>query len=263
MQLSPVTTRPQGFYGVQATRATFERILIVDDEVSIRRLLEARLRLRGYHVSLAGDGPCALRCLEQATHHLVLLDVKLPDQDGFKVLEHIRQKYDVPVLMLTACGTVADRITALRCGADDYLIKPFSLRELEARVRCLLRRSGAARQRLSDDARAHHRPLIQIDDLTIILQKRQILRGGIKARLTGVEASILELLIAANGQPVSREEMLRRIWGYSPGECAGLRYVDQHVSHLRRKLEANPDKPTLILTERGFGYMFCKLKATG
>lgn len=263
MQLSPATTHPRGLHGVQASHATLERILIVDDEASIRRVLAARLRLRGYHVSLAGDGPSALRCLEQATHHLVLLDIKLPDQDGFKVLEHIRQRSDVPVLMLTACGTVADRITALRCGADDYLIKPFSLIELEARVRCLLRRSGAARQRLSDEARAHRWPLIQIDDLTIILHKRQILRGGIKARLTGVEASILELLVAANGQPVSREDMLRRIWGYSPEECAGLRHVDRHVSQLRHKLEANPDQPALILTERGFGYMFCKLKATG
>lgn len=164
--------------------------------------------------------------------------------------------------MLTACGEVEDRITALQCGADDYLIKPFSLAELEARIRCLLRRATLRRHGRRSIAGLIQTGIIQIDDLKINLHKRQAHRNGKKVILTGMETTMLQLLIAANGLPVSRNEMLRRIWGYSPEECRGLRLVDGHVSKLRRKLEVNPEYPQLILTERGFGYMFCKLSHT-
>ena len=259
MQLSSVhITSSQS--DVASTPICFpQRILVVDDEDSIRRVIGARLRLRGYSVSLAANGRDALRCLDQVSHDLVLLDVVLPCQDGFEVLGAIRAKWDLPVLMLTGCADLESRITALRCGADDYLVKPFSLAELEARIRSLLRRVERERQSDSLIARSLHVGVLEVDDLRINLHKRQVIRSGRKVMLTGTETTMLELLISANGLPVSRNEMLCRIWGYRPEDCHGLRLVDGHVSKLRRKIEVNPENPQLILTERGFGYMFCKL----
>lgn len=262
MTLSPLLTCSSNRSDLSAANPYVERILVVDDQESIRRVIGARLRLRGYSVSLAGNGRDALRCLNHAPHDLVLLDIMLPNQDGFEILGQIRQKSDIPVLMLTACGEVEDRIIALQRGADDYLIKPFSLSELEARIRCLLRRAAIGRQGVHNLAGLIQSGTIEIDDIGINLYRRQVQRCGKKVALTGMEATMLELLITANGQPVSRNEMLRRIWEYSPKDCQGLRLVDAHISKLRRKIEANPERPRLILTVRGIGYMFCKLNYT-
>ena len=262
MQLKPLDATAETCRNSSVHDTNAERILIVDDEDSIRRVIGARLRFRGYNVTLARNGKEALRCLELTSHALVLLDVRLPDKNGFEVLGEIRQRSEIPVLMLTACVEIEDRITALRYGADDYLIKPFSLAELEARIRCLLRRASTANQKEHNIAKFIKTEVLEIDGLTIDLRRRQAHRNGKKVMLTGTETSMLELLIAANGLAVSRNEMLRRIWGYSPEDIQGLRLVDGHVSKLRHKLENNPENPQLILTQRGFGYMFCRLSYT-
>ena len=263
MQASHGITAPSKSGDLPAHDIDAERILIVDDEESIRRIIGARLRLRGYSVTLTGNGEDALRYLRLASHALVILDVRLPDKDGFAVLGEIRRNSDIPVLMLTGCGELENRITALHCGADDYLIKPFSLAELEARIRCLLRRASADHQGSHGITKSIKTGILEIDGLRIDLYRRQAHRQGRKVMLTGMEATMLELLIAANGLPVSRKEILQRIWGYSQEECQGLRLVDGHVSKLRRKLEDNPDNPRLILTKRGYGYTFCILSHGG
>jgi OmpR family response regulator RpaB len=259
MPLSPVFTGSCLSNDGPATNPLLTRILIIDDQESIRRVIGARLRLRGYRVSLTGNGQDAMRCLNHAAHDLVLLDIMLPNRDGFEILAKIRQQTDIPVLILTACCGIEDRIIALQQGADDYLIKPFSLAELEARIRCLLRRAAIGRHGEPDLRGSIQMGTLMIDDLEINLPKRHLQRGGRTVVLTAMEVTILEVLIAGHGQPVSRDQMLQRVWECSPADGQGLRLIDGHISKLRRKLELNPDRPRLILTVRGTGYMFRRL----
>ena len=234
-------------------------ILVVDDEESIRRIIQTRLSLKGYTVITASDGDEALQRFQDHRCDLVLLDVMLPRQDGFSVLESLRQSSDVPVLMLTACGDLQDRVLGLQLGADDYLLKPFSLAELEARIRCLLRRAEQGRQSATQGSRAPESASLEVGGLRIFLAKRQVFRGEERVKLTGMEFSMLELLISRAGEPIARMEILRRIWGYSPDRHADTRVVDVHISRLRLKLELDPTQPELILTARGTGYMFQRL----
>lgn len=237
-------------------------ILVVDDEESIRRIIQTRLSLKGYTVITACDGDEALQRFQEHPCDLVLLDVMLPRQDGFSVLESLRQSSDVPVLMLTACGDLQDRVLGLQLGADDYLLKPFSLAELEARIRCLLRRAEQGRQSVGQGgSRAPESSALEVGGLRILLAKRQVFRGEERVKLTGMEFSMLELLISRAGEPIARMEILRRIWGYSPDRHADTRVVDVHISRLRLKLEFDPTQPELILTARGTGYMFQRLPA--
>lgn len=235
------------------------RILVVDDEASIRRIIETRLSLKGYTVICACDGDEALRRFQEQPCDLVLLDVMLPRQDGFSVLESLRQSSDVPVLMLTACGDLQDRVLGLQLGADDYLLKPFSLAELEARIRSLLRRAEQGRLGVASVSRTAAASALEVGGLRIILAKRQVFRGAERVKLTGMEFSMLELLIGRAGEPIARMEILRRVWGYSPDRHADTRVVDVHISRLRLKLESDPTQPELILTARGTGYMFRRL----
>jgi len=235
------------------------RILVVDDEESIRRIIATRLSLKGYTVIGACDGDEALQRFQEQPCDLVLLDVMLPRQDGFSVLESLRQTSDVPVLMLTACSELQDRVLGLQLGADDYLLKPFSLAELEARIRCLLRRAEQGRQGGSAVSRAAETAAIEVGGLRIILAKRQVFRGEERVKLTGMEFTMLELLISRAGEPIARMDILRKVWGYSPDRHADTRVVDVHISRLRLKLELDPTQPELILTARGTGYMFRRL----
>lgn len=239
------------------------RILVVDDEDNIRRIIETRLSLKGYTVISACDGDQALQRFQEQACDLVLLDVMLPRQDGFSVLESLRQTSDVPVLMLTACGDLQDRVLGLQLGADDYLLKPFSLVELEARIRCLLRRAEQGRQGGAAVTRAAESAVLEVGGLRIVLAKRQVFRGEERVKLTGMEFSMLELLIGRAGEPIARMDILRRIWGYSPDRHADTRVVDVHISRLRLKLELDPTQPELILTARGTGYMFRRLPQPG
>lgn len=237
-----------------APAAAKETILVVDDEASIRRILETRLSMIGYQVVTASDGEEALEAFHRAPPDLVVLDVMMPKLDGYGVCQELRKESDVPIVILTALGDVADRITGLELGADDYVVKPFSPKELEARIRCVLRR-------VDKDAAAGipNSGVIQVGDLRIDTNKRQVFRADERIRLTGMEFSLLELLVSRSGEPFSRGEILKAVWGYTPERHVDTRVVDVHISRLRSKLEDDPANPELILTARGTGYLFQRI----
>jgi len=233
---------------------TKETILVADDEASIRRILETRLSMIGYKVVTASDGKEALKLFKDYEPDLVVLDVMMPKLDGYGVCQELRKDSDVPIVMLTALGDVADRITGLELGADDYVVKPFSPKELEARIRCVLRRI--------DKEQIPGMPnsgLILVTDIKIDTNRRQVFKSDERIRLTGMEFSLLELLVSRSGEPFSRGEILKEVWGYTPERHVDTRVVDVHISRLRSKLEADPANQELILTARGTGYLFQRI----
>lgn len=234
------------------------KILIADDDASIRRVLETRLVAHGHQVVVAADGAQALELFRGTEPDLVVLDVMMPELDGFAVVERIRAQSEVPIILLTALADVADRITGLQLGADDYMVKPFSPKELEARIRCVMRRVSLDTASASGAAgSAGH--VLSIGGLTIDFNRRQVYRGQERVRLTGMEFNLLELLISRSGEPICRTDMLEKVWGYKPQRSTDSRVVDVHISRLRGKLEQDPLNPELILTARGMGYMFQRI----
>lgn len=232
-----------------------EKILIVDDETSIRRILETRLSMIGYDVISASDGEEALNAFRKEYPTLIVLDVMIPKLDGYGVCQELRKESDVPIIMLTALGDVSDRITGLELGADDYIIKPFSPKELEARIRSILRRIN----KMTINSSIPSSGIINIGFLKIDTNKKQVYKNNERVRLTGMEFSLLELLISKAGEPFSRAEILQEVWGYMPERHVDTRVVDVHISRLRAKLEDDPSNPDLILTARGTGYFFQKI----
>jgi len=221
-----------------------ERLLIIEDELPMRTALTDGLEAEGYRVLTATDGRSGLdRALEEKPD-LVLLDVMLPRLDGFALCAELRRLSNhVPVLMLTAKGQVADRVTGLDAGADDYLVKPFSTDELLARVRALLRR----------ERRQTHAPrTLTLGDAQIDLLKQTATRGRKPVHLTAKEFAMLHLMAAAQGEPVTRERFLDVVWGYTAFPTT--RTVDNHIASLRAKLEPDPDQPSWIRTVHGVGY---------
>ena len=214
-----------------ATASTKETILVVDDEASIRRILETRLSMIGYNVVTACDGTEALELFPNCSPDLVVLDVMMPKLDGYGVCQELRKESDVPIVMLTALGDVADRITGLELGADDYVVKPFSPKELEARIRCVLRRVEK-----DPVAGIPNSGLIQVADLRIDTNKRQVFRGDERIRLTGMEFSLLELLVSRSGEPFNRGEILKEVWGYTPERHVDTRVVDPFTGDQRSRV---------------------------
>ncbi|MDM7327427.1 MAG: response regulator transcription factor [Thermosynechococcus sp. Uc] len=235
-----------------------EKILVVDDEASIRRILETRLSMIGYTVVTAADGEEALTTFRQEQPDLVVLDVMMPKLDGYGVCQELRKESDVPIIMLTALGDVADRITGLELGADDYVVKPFSPKELEARIRSVLRRIEK-----TSTSGIPSSGVIQVGNIRIDTNKRQVYKGDERIRLTGMEFMLLELLVGRSGEPFSRGEILEQVWGYTPERHVDTRVVDVHISRLRAKLEEDPSNPELILTARGTGYLFQRITEPG
>lgn len=233
-----------------------DKILVVDDEAAVRRILKTRLSMAGYAVVTAEDGNQALEVYNREHPDLVVLDVMMPNADGYHVCQELRKSSDVPIIMLTALGDVADRITGLQMGADDYLVKPFSPKELEARIHTVLRRFKKHAPPTLESG------LVSVGRLQLDTSKRRAYVDGQPVRLTGREYKLLSLLIAQAGRSVSRAEILQKIWGYAPQRQGDLRVVDVHVSRLRSKIEADPKNPELIITERGTGYLFQRLAAT-
>lgn len=232
-----------------------EKVLVVDDEASIRRILDTRLSMIGYSVITACDGEEALFLFRKETPNLVILDVMMPKLDGYGVCQEIRKTSDVPIIMLTALGDVADRITGLELGADDYVIKPFSPKELEARIRSVLRRA----EKVKSASNSCDSGIVQFNFLKIDFNRRQVYKNDERIRLTGMEFSLLELLISNSGQSFSRAEILQEVWGYTPERHVDTRVVDVHISRLRAKLEIDASNPDLILTARGTGYLFQRI----
>lgn len=235
-----------------------EKILVVDDEASIRRILETRLSMIGYDVVTAADGEEAITTFNENNPDLVVLDVMMPKLDGYGVCQELRKESDIPIIMLTALGDVADRITGLELGADDYVVKPFSPKELEARIRSVLRRVD--KEGLSGIPSSG---VIQIGSIRIDTNRRQVYKGDERIRLTGMEFSLLELMVGRSGEAFSRSEILQEVWGYTPERHVDTRVVDVHISRLRAKLEDDPSNPELILTARGTGYMFQRVTEIG
>lgn len=228
--------------------------MVVDDEAVIRRILETRLSMVGYKVLTTGDGKEALDIFDKEVPDLVVLDVMLPKLDGYGVCQKLRQESDVPIIMLTALGDVVDRLIGLELGADDYVSKPFSPRELEARICALLRR--VEKTATSDMPNSG---VVNVGTLQIDTNKRQVHKGNERIRLTGTEFSLLELLVSCCGRTVSRSEILEQVWGYTLEQKVDMRVVNVHISRLRAILEKDPKNPELILTSRGTGYLFPRL----
>jgi OmpR family response regulator RpaB len=235
-----------------------EKILVVDDEASIRRILETRLSMIGYDVVTAADGEEAIATFKENHPDLVVLDVMMPKLDGYGVCQELRKESDIPIIMLTALGDVADRITGLELGADAYVVKPFSPKELEARIRSVLRRVD--KEGLSGIPSSG---VIQVGSIKIDTNRRQVYKGDERIRLTGMEFSLLELMVGRSGEAFSRSEILQEVWGYTPERHVDTRVVDVHISRLRAKLEDDPSNPELILTARGTGYMFQRVTEVG
>jgi OmpR family response regulator RpaB len=235
--------------------STKEKILVVDDEASIRRILETRLSMIGYDVVTAADGEEALITFHREQPDLVVLDVMMPKIDGYGVCQELRKGSDIPIIMLTALSDVADRITGLELGADDYVVKPFSPRELEARIRSVLRRLD----RTTPGNGIPSSGVTAIGDVKIDTNRRQVFKGNERVRLTGMEFSLLELLVSRSGEAFSRGDILKAVWGYDVDRHVDTRVVDVHISRLRSKLENDPANPELILTARGTGYLFQRI----
>jgi DNA-binding response OmpR family regulator len=223
------------------------RILIADDEPEMVRGLEDNLRFEGYQTMVATNGEEALALALSQAFDLILLDIMMLRMSGWEVCRTLRQKgIDVPVIMLTARGQEADRVQGLELGADDYITKPFSLRELLARVRAVLRRPGP-RQKFEEFA---------FGDFRIHRRSRQIFKAGREVRLTRKEFDLLVYLVEHRGEVVTRERLLDEVWGYE--RFPTTRTVDTHVLRLRRKFEGDPDRPALIETVHGQGYRFAR-----
>jgi len=234
-----------------------QKILVVDDEASIRRILETRLKMAGYNVVTAEDGEEAVELFNKTNPDLVILDVMMPKMDGYGVTREIRRVSDIPIIILTALGDVSERITGLELGADDYVIKPFSPKELEARVKAVLRRTVS--KDITVPAGKTTKNVITTGQIKIDTARRQVYRKNERIRLTGMEFSLLELLVNNSGQAYSRNEILQHVWAYPPDHRIDTRVVDVHISRLRSKLETDPANPELILTARGLGYMFQRI----
>ena len=242
---------------VQAEQDSHQKILVADDEASIRRILEARLSMIGYDIVTATDGEEAIQAFNKYNPDLIVLDVMMPKIDGYGVTREIRRTSDVPIIILTALGDVSERITGLELGADDYVIKPFSPKELEARVKAVLRRTNT--KEVMAPASKMAKNVITTGNIRIDTARRQVFRKNERIRLTGMEFSLLELLVNNSGQAYSRNEILKHVWSYPPDHRIDTRVVDVHISRLRSKLETDPANPELILTARGIGYMFQRI----
>jgi two-component system alkaline phosphatase synthesis response regulator PhoP len=228
-------------------------ILLVDDDDSLATLLGDRLRREGYDVKSCGDVAQANELLKGHSFDVILLDVMLPDRSGFELCAELRDRnVQTPILMLTARGNVADRVTGLRIGADDYLPKPFEVPELLARIEALRRRAG--RNGHADAT------LFEFGDVYVNFDNQGVSRSGQPVELSRREFQMLSHLIRNRGRVILRDELLQAVWGYRA--LPYTRTVDVHMWQLRRKLEADPQEPRFLRTIRGTGYLFADSSAT-
>lgn len=218
-------------------------LLVVDDDPGIRESLSRELRAAGYDVVTADDGRAGLAAFRVHTPELLLTDLAMPRADGFQLIAAVRRFSTTPIVVLSVRGADADKIRALDLGADDFVVKPFSVPELLARVRAQLRRSGTSSAA----------PL-RFDELTVDLEHRRVIQGEREVRLTPTEFALLELLATRAGKPVTMEQIIARVWSSAPGTTHDT--VRVHMSALRRKLEPDPASPRYIVTEPWIGYRF-------
>jgi len=230
------------------------KVLVVEDEPTLLETLEYNLGRQGYAVWTAADGPTALKVAREERPDLILLDIMLPGLDGFEVCRILRQEMNVPILMLTARDNEVDKVVGLEVGADDYMTKPFSMRELLARVKALLRRVRLTREEMAAEGEAAVGDVLTFGDLTLNLNRNEVLRGGETLPLRPREYDLLVFLARNRGIVLSRDLILERVWGWD--YRGGSRTVDVHVRWLREKIEPDPADPVRIVTVRGVGYRF-------
>lgn len=219
------------------------RVLVVDDDRTVREVVVSYLRAHGHEVLETGDGEAALGAMRETPADLVVLDLMLPGLDGLEVCRRLRADRDVPVIMLTALGTEADRVVGLEIGADDYVTKPFSPRELALRVDSVLRRAREEPAALP--------PVLTDGDLVVDSVRHEVTRGGEPVALTTREFDLLRHLVAHPGTAFSRDELMQQVWGWSIGDRST---VTVHVRRLREKVEPDPTRPRRLLTVWGVGY---------
>jgi DNA-binding response OmpR family regulator len=222
-------------------------ILVVDDDAKIVSLVRTYLEREGFDVVTAADGQAALQAIRETPPRLVVLDLMLPELDGLTVMRRVRERSDIPILMLSARGSAADRVYGIHEGADDYLPKPFSPAELVVRVKAILRRVEARA------AGPGLRGPVRYLDLTIDLDRHEVRRGNQNLPLTGAEFRLLAALVAANGRVLSRQLLLDALYGESQGEALD-RTIDVHIGRLRDKLGDDAERPQYLATVRGAGY---------
>jgi len=222
------------------------RVLVVDDDRPLARALAINLKAHGYDVTVAHDGRAALTEVARAHPAVVVLDLGLPDQDGIEVLAGIRGWSAIPVIVLSARSTSAEKVEALDAGADDYVTKPFGMDELLARIRAAVRRATPAASGAVD--------VVTTDDFTVDLAAHRVLRGGQHVRLTPTEWSLLELLVRHAGRLVPQKQLLTEVWG--PQYEHETHYLRVYLAQLRRKLEPDQARPRYLITEPGVGYRF-------
>lgn len=230
-----------------------DKILVVEDEPTLQETLAYNLTRQGYEVETVGDGQSAIHAAREHIPDLIVLDVMLPILDGFEVCRILRQEMNVPILMLTARDDEIDRVIGLEMGADDYLTKPFSMREFLARVKAHLRRIRLIKAEM-DSQSSGARETIQLGNLTLDLTRREVLLEDRPLALKPKEFDLLLFLANHRGKVLSRDFILERVWGWE--FSGGSRTVDVHVRWLREKIEDNPAEPQRIITVRGTGYRF-------
>ncbi len=228
-------------------------ILVVEDETSLREALAYNLTRQEYIVEAVGDGISALEAARRLHPDLILLDLMLPGLDGFEVCRILRHEMNIPILILTARDSEIDRVIGLEIGADDYITKPFSMRELIARVKAHLRRERLIRDEVSAEVFTP-KNVLEYGNLEIDLTRREVLLDKKPLNLKPKEFDLLLYLTRHQGQALSREILLEQVWGWEFG--GGTRTVDVHIHWLREKIEINPVQPTRIITVRGSGYRF-------
>ena len=223
-------------------------ILIVDDEQEIADLIEIYLKNENYTVYKFYNGTDALKCVEETEIDLAILDIMLPDIDGFRICQKIREKFYFPVIMLTAKVEDGEKIMGLTIGADDYITKPFNILEVKARIKAIMRRAG---KNATQETKAK---VVEVGELRLDCEGRRVFIGTREINLTAKEFDVLELLVFNPNKVYSRENLLNIVWGYEyPGD---VRTVDVHIRRLREKIESNPSEPKYVHTKWGVGYYF-------
>jgi two-component system alkaline phosphatase synthesis response regulator PhoP len=233
------------------------RILIIEDDIDVRALLRKHLLDAGCEVDEAEDGEIGSQKAVQERYDLLILDLNLPKIDGLEVCRIVRAHDSlIPILMLTAKREEIDRVLGLELGADDYLTKPFSIRELLARIKAILRRAGVQKEREEHTISSTDESFLTFGALTIDIGRRKVLRDELTISLSNMEFELLLYLAERPGRPFSREQILEEVWGYSAIEYA--QNISTHVNRLRKKIEPNPEEPIYVKTVRGFGYAFAE-----
>ena len=233
-------------------RITLKKVLVVEDDMAIQTLLKYNLEQAGYQVKTVADGKQGYELAKTKNYDFILLDIMLPQMDGLEITKSLRQdKVTTPILIITARDQEIDKIIGLELGADDYLTKPFSPREVIARLKAISRRLP---QEESVPAVKNSTEVYEFPDFTIDLDQVKVLQNGQPVQLTPKEFELLAYFVKRPGRVLSREKLLNGIWGYD--YVGQTRMIDMHVSHLREKIEPDPKKPRYIETLRGFGYRF-------